>query len=228
MGVTITPPTSAAGGLTTYVVSFTTSSTGALDGNAGSTVTIALPANTGLGSFHDGGTSTLDVGGTQVGYCDATDTSASTPTVTCYSTSGDTVECLDPGHGHPQRGDQSAGRPTHPGCVDHLGRHPGDLARLHGDRGPGSQPAGRLLVQSGRRSTSTYGSPSRPRRPVPWRDAGSAVTIAFPAGNGPLGRSDGHRWTRGDPGRRTAPMAVLNDCDLQRLQQCDGGCGDHS
>ena len=91
LGVTITPPTSAAGGLTTYVVSFDTSSTGALDGTAGSTVTIALPPNTGLGSFNNGYTSTLDAGGTQIGYCEATDTSASTPTVTCYVSSGDTV-----------------------------------------------------------------------------------------------------------------------------------------
>ena len=88
VGVTVTPPTSAAGGLTTYMVTFTTSSTGALDGNAGSTVTIALPANTGLGSFNNGNTSSLDVGATQVGYCEATDTSASTPTVTCYVDGG--------------------------------------------------------------------------------------------------------------------------------------------
>ena len=84
VGVTVSPPTSAAGGLTTYAVSFTTSSTGALDGTAGSTVTIALPANTGLGSFNYGSTSPLDVGSTPVGYCDPTDTSAGTPTVTCY------------------------------------------------------------------------------------------------------------------------------------------------
>ena len=91
VGVPITPPTSAAGGLTTYAVSFTTSSTGALDGTTGSTVTIALPANTGLGSFNYGSTSPLDVGSTPVGYCDPTDTSAGTPTVTCYVSSGDTV-----------------------------------------------------------------------------------------------------------------------------------------
>ncbi len=93
VGVTVTPPTSAAGGLTTYGVTFTTSSTGALDGNAGSTVTIALPANTGLGSFNDGYYyySSLDVGATQVGYCEATDTSSATPTVTCYLYGGDTV-----------------------------------------------------------------------------------------------------------------------------------------
>ena len=91
VGVTITPPTSAAGGLTTYAVSFTTSSTGALDGTTGSTVTIALPANTGLGSFNDGSTSSLDVGATQVGYCEVTDSSPSTPAVTCYLDNGDTV-----------------------------------------------------------------------------------------------------------------------------------------
>ena len=96
VGVTITPPTSAAGGLTTYGVSFDTSSTGALDGDSGSTVTIALPANTGLDSFYDGYTSTLDAGGSQIGYCDATDDSASTPTVTCYVSSGDTVSASTP------------------------------------------------------------------------------------------------------------------------------------
>ena len=53
VSVTITPPTSAADGLTTYVVSFTTSSTGALDGDAGNKVIIALPVNTGLDSFND-------------------------------------------------------------------------------------------------------------------------------------------------------------------------------
>ena len=89
--VGISPPTSAAGGLTTYAVSFTTSSAGALDGTAGDTVTIALPVNTGLGSFNDGTTSSLDVGATQDGYCAATDTSTSTPTVTCYVYGGDTI-----------------------------------------------------------------------------------------------------------------------------------------
>ena len=79
----VSPPTTAAGGLTTYGVSFQTSSTGELDGNAGGAVTIALPANTGLGSFDNGSSSPLDVGSTQVGYCEATDTSNSTPTVTC-------------------------------------------------------------------------------------------------------------------------------------------------
>ena len=91
VSVAITPPTSATGGLTTYAVTFTTSSTGALDGTTGSTVTIALPANTGLAAFNDGGSSSLDVGGSQVGYCDVTDSSSSTPTVTCYLDGGDTV-----------------------------------------------------------------------------------------------------------------------------------------
>ena len=89
--VGISPPTSAAGGLTTYAVSFTTSSSGALSGTAGDAVTVALPANTGLGSFNTGTISSLDVGATQDGYCGATDTSASTPTVTCYVYSGDTI-----------------------------------------------------------------------------------------------------------------------------------------
>jgi hypothetical protein len=89
--VGVSPPTSAAGGLTSYAVSLETSSTGELDGNAGGAVTIALPPNTGLGSFENGSSSPLDVGATQVGYCEATDTSNSTPTVTCYVYSGDTI-----------------------------------------------------------------------------------------------------------------------------------------
>ena len=97
-GVTVgvSSPTSAAGGLTTYVVSFTTSSTGALDGTTGSTVTIALPANTGLDSFNNGGYSSLSSGGSPIGYCDATDTTVSTPTVTCSLSSGDTVGASTP------------------------------------------------------------------------------------------------------------------------------------
>ena len=136
--VTITPPTSAAGGLTTYVVSFTTSSTGALDGDSGSTVTIALPANTGLGSLNDGYYyySTLDVGATQIGYCEATDTSAGTPTVTCYVDGGDTVGASTTVTATLTGVTNPAGRLTHPGRVDHLGLHPGDLTGLHGDRGP--------------------------------------------------------------------------------------------
>ena len=73
------------------MVSFTTSSTGSLDGNAGDTVTIALPVNTGLDSLNDVDTSTLDVGSSQVGDCEATDTSTSTPTVTCTVYGGYTV-----------------------------------------------------------------------------------------------------------------------------------------
>ena len=73
-------------------------------------MTIALPANTGLGSFKSGSTSSLDVGAAQVGYCEPTDDSSSTPTVTCYVNSGDTIAALHHGHGHPQRRDQPAGR----------------------------------------------------------------------------------------------------------------------
>ena len=147
VGVTVSPPTSAAGGLTTYGVTFTTSSTGALDGTTEAPSTIALPANTDLGSFNNGGTSSLDVGDTQVGYCDATDTSASTPTVTCYVYGGDTVGASTAvtatlyGVTNPPIG------LAHPGRIDQLGRYPGDLTRLHGDRRPIGESAGCLLVQ---------------------------------------------------------------------------------
>ena len=124
VGVTITPPTSAAGGLTTYAVTFTTSSTGALDGNAGSTVTIALPANTGLGSFNNGSYQLTRRRGHPGRLL------RSHRHQQCHS-DGDLLRGrrghrrrLDDGHGHPHRGDQSAGRLTHPGRVDQLGLTP--------------------------------------------------------------------------------------------------------
>ena len=138
MTVGITPPTSAAGGLTTYVVSFTTSSAGALDGTTGSTspspcrpTPASAPSTYGYYYY-----SSLDVGATQIGYCEATDTSAGTPTVTCYVYSGDTVGASTTVTATLAGVTNPAGRLTHPGRVDHLGRHPGDLTDLHGDRGP--------------------------------------------------------------------------------------------
>ena len=147
--VGISPPTSAARGLTTYAVSFTTSSTGELDGTTGSTVTIALPPNTGLGSLNDGyyygwGYSPLEVGATQVGYCNATDTSASTPHGDLLRLQRVHGRRLDHGDGHPHRRDQSAGRLTHAGRVDHLGCHPGDLTLLRGDGNPIGERGGSL------------------------------------------------------------------------------------
>jgi hypothetical protein len=84
VGVAISTPTSAAGGLTSYAVTFTASSTGELDGDIGSTVTLTLPANTGLASFSSG---TLDYGAAQVGDCGDTNTSV----VTCYLYSDETI-----------------------------------------------------------------------------------------------------------------------------------------
>ena len=46
--VTVASPTSAAGALTTYKVGFTTSVSGGLSGDTGSTITVVLPAGTGL------------------------------------------------------------------------------------------------------------------------------------------------------------------------------------
>lgn len=82
--VAVSSPSSAARALTTYQVGFTTSSTGGLDGNAGSTITITLPAGTGLNSFSGG---PIDVGANTVGYCNP----AGGTTVVCYVYGGDTV-----------------------------------------------------------------------------------------------------------------------------------------
>ena len=60
-------------------------------GQSGSTVTIALPANTGLGSFNNGAAARSTSEPPRSATASATDTSASTPTVTCYLYGGDTV-----------------------------------------------------------------------------------------------------------------------------------------
>ena len=49
-----TASSSAAGALSTWTVGFTTSSSGALEGSAGSTITVTLPTGTTLGSFTGG------------------------------------------------------------------------------------------------------------------------------------------------------------------------------
>jgi len=76
------------GGTSSYQVTFTTSSTGAMTSDDGSTVTIAFPSGTDLSGV---GTGTLDAGATQVGYCDATDATLTTPIVTCYLSTGQAV-----------------------------------------------------------------------------------------------------------------------------------------
>ena len=87
------------------------------------------------------GTSSLDVGATQVGYCEATDTSTSTPTVTCYVQRGH-GRCLDHRDGHTRRRDQPRCRLRHSVGFDHLGPDAGDFGELR-PRGPGG---GHLLV----------------------------------------------------------------------------------
>jgi hypothetical protein len=84
LGVVISSPSAAANALTSYVVTFKTSTTGGLSADAGSTITVALPATTGLGSFIN---SPLNVGTTQVGFCD----NVSGTTVTCNLFGGETI-----------------------------------------------------------------------------------------------------------------------------------------
>jgi hypothetical protein len=65
---TIGTPTSSAGGLTSYVATFTTSSTGGLNGTVGSTIALTVPANTGIANIAHHNSTVLD-GATQVGLC---------------------------------------------------------------------------------------------------------------------------------------------------------------
>ena len=83
--VAVAAPSAAAGALTTYKVGFKTSASGGLDGDAGSTITIALPAGTGLTNMSN--SSPVNVGATEVGYC----THLAATTATCYIYSGTTV-----------------------------------------------------------------------------------------------------------------------------------------
>ena len=64
--VAISPPSAAAGALTTYSLGFVTSSTGGLSGDSGSAITVTLPPGTGLTALAD---SPVTVAGNHVGDC---------------------------------------------------------------------------------------------------------------------------------------------------------------
>ena len=83
--VTNTPPSTSAGALTTYVVGFTTSATGALAGDTGSYASFLFPAGT---TFTHLTSSLLKKGTTTVGFCQ---TSVTSLTVNCYLYGGQTV-----------------------------------------------------------------------------------------------------------------------------------------
>ena len=82
--VAISPPSAAAGALTTYSLGFATSSTGGLSGDAGSAITVKLPAGTGLSALAD---SPVTVAGNHVGDCSV----QATAVVTCGVDFGDTI-----------------------------------------------------------------------------------------------------------------------------------------
>ncbi len=83
--VSDTPPSPAAGALTTYLVGFTTSASGGLSGDASSQITIVLPAGTGVSSLTGFVTET---GSTQrFGNCNV----SSGTTVICSLFSGSTI-----------------------------------------------------------------------------------------------------------------------------------------
>ena len=82
--VGVASPSAAAGALTTYQVGFQTSASGGLSGNAGSTITIVLPAGTGLDNL---ASTPVMVGANQVGGC-FVDTGT---TITCDIFGGLTV-----------------------------------------------------------------------------------------------------------------------------------------
>ena len=203
VGVTITPPTSAAGGVTTYMVRFTTSTTGALDGDAGSTVTVGLPADTGLSSFQDGGP--LDVGTTQVGFCEPTDTSTTTPTVTCYLYSGDTVSpstdvtatlngVTNPSAGSPTLVVSTSSDVTPVTSPAYTVTAAGSVSGVGVIISPPTSAAGGVTTYVVSFTTSTTGALDG--------DAGSTVTIALPANTGLSSFQDGGSARRRDhPGR---------------------------
>ena len=88
--LSISPPSTAAGATTDYTLGFTTSSTGALSGDAGSLINVSLPAATGVGDLN--GNSGVFVGTTQVGNCyDNSTTSPPTTAVQCQIYGGDSV-----------------------------------------------------------------------------------------------------------------------------------------
>ena len=88
--VSISPPSSAAGATTVYTLGFTTSSTGALSGTAGSVINVTFPAATGVGNLN--GNTGVFVGTSEVGSCfDNSTTSPPTTAVQCTIFGGDSV-----------------------------------------------------------------------------------------------------------------------------------------
>ena len=71
--VTVTPPTNAAGGRTIYSIGFNTSTTGALSGTAGSTITITFQSGD---ITHLSNTSVKNGAGTIVGFCNTANLTA--------------------------------------------------------------------------------------------------------------------------------------------------------
>jgi hypothetical protein len=89
-GLSVVPTSTAAGAPANWTVGFTASSTGALVYPA-STVTVALPSGTGLGSFYDGTVTDTTTGQTVSSNCSPT----SGTTVTCTLNYGNTVNAGD-------------------------------------------------------------------------------------------------------------------------------------
>ncbi len=88
--LSISPPSTAAGATTDYTLGFTTSSTGALSGTAGSVINVSLPAATGVSALT--GSSGVFVSTNQVGNCyDNSTTSPPATAVQCQIYGGDSV-----------------------------------------------------------------------------------------------------------------------------------------
>ena len=84
-------PSAAAGARTVYVVTFTTSRNGALSSAAGSQITLAFPAGTGLQSVFTSSVDDTTTGTNGVGACNP----PSGETITCFLNTGSTIAAGD-------------------------------------------------------------------------------------------------------------------------------------
>jgi hypothetical protein len=172
---------SGAGVSATYSVTFTTSSSGALSGTAGSQVTIVFPAGSGLGSL-SGSSVTDQTSGQQVGSCNV----ASGTTVTCPISatiaSGDTVIVALNGISNPDAVGSDTLKVSTSSDTGQITSSPYSVTSPNSPSQPSvddatpSSAAGAPTVYTIAFTTSASGALSSSQS--------SAITIRFPAGTG--------------------------------------------
>jgi predicted lactoylglutathione lyase len=180
-GVTasISPPSSAAGAVTTYTVGFTTSASGALSQSAGDSITVTVPSGSNVDTMVN---TAVDVGGNQVGACGA----ATTTVASCGLFSGETIPAstavtvvlggvTNPGTAGSYKLSVATTKDTTPvNSPSYTVTAAGKVTRLSVAASP-TLAAGALTTYTVSFTTSSTGGMAQ--------EAGSTIAVTFPAGS---------------------------------------------